>query len=177
MFFQEELFKYELNAETYYTLSDSEQKVIIEMAETICQQDRSHFLNNYKIDKNMSFFDMNKNGFGAELSFCRLTDSVFDSTTIEKDNHFLKPDTILNNGLSVDVKTTIYNSGKLLVRIGKEKKPFDLFVLMVGKFPTYRFCGYAKFDEVINEENISDLGWGKGYVLPQHKLHKVLNIF
>ena len=101
MFFQEELFKYELNAETYYTLSDSEQKVIIEMAETICQQDRSHFLNNYKIDKNMSFFDMNKNGFGAELSFCRLTDSVFDSTTIEKDNHFLKPDTILNNGLSV----------------------------------------------------------------------------
>jgi hypothetical protein len=48
---------------------------------------------------------------------------------------------------------------------------------MVGSFPTYKFCGYAKFDEVINEENISDLGWGKGYVLPQHKLHKVLNTF
>lgn len=164
----------QLLAGTSYTLSNSEQQMIVEMTESICKQDRSFFLNNFKIDKNMSFYEMNKNGFGAELSFCKIAQSKFDCTTIQKDNHFLKADTILNNGLSVDVKTTKYNSGKLLVRIGKEKKVVDLFALMIGTYPTYKFIGYAKFDEIINQENIMDLGWGKGYALPQEKLNKVL---
>ena len=130
---------------TKYNLIGEEQKLINNMSESICGQGRLHFTNNYQRDKSMKLHNMNLNGFGAELAFCKLCQIPFDSSTIEKESHFTKMDAILKNGKTVDVKNTVYSSGKLIVRTGKEHKVVDLYAIMIGTFPNFIFSGCASY--------------------------------
>jgi hypothetical protein len=43
---------------------------------------------------------------------------------------------------------------------------------MVGQCPTYKLVGYASARELFKEENIIDLGHGKGYALNQSQLQQ-----
>ena len=156
------------------SLSYRDQELIINMSMDICKQDRSYFIDNYKRDTAIDLYQMNLNGFGAELSFCRLCDIEFDSSTIQEENHFNKADAIMKDGRTVDVKNTTYPSGKLLVRTGKEKKYVDIYVLMIGVFPTFRFSGYIKYKDIIKPELIKNLGKGDSYCLDQSDLNKYL---
>ena len=81
---------------------------------------------------------------------------------------------MLNNGLTVDVKNTVYPKGKLIVRTGKEHKKVDLYALVTGTFPSFRFSGWKEYEIIIDKRLIVDLGWGPAYCLPQEKLNKVL---
>lgn len=168
--------KKELNYGDSYELNFKQQQIILNMADEIAKQDRSYFENNFKRDKSMDLAVMNINGFGAELAFCRLTDSKFDSTTIAKENHFLKDDAVLADGRTVDVKTTVYKTGKLLIRFGKEDKKVDLYALMIGEFPKYTFRGWISYDDIINQENIVEFPQGKSYVKTQQELNHNLII-
>jgi hypothetical protein len=161
---------------TKYSLNDYEQNLINNMSETICGQGRLHFTNNYQRDKSMKLHQMNLNGFGAELAFCRLCNVSFDSSTIEKESHFTKVDATLKNGKTVDVKNTVYSSGKLIVRTGKEQKIVDLYALMIGTFPNFIFSGWASYEQIIQPKFIKDLGWGSAYTLTQNELNKELGI-
>ena len=165
-----------LNHNTNHELTNEDKKIIEEMATNICNQDRSYFLNNYKIDKNVKLYQMNLNGFGAELAFCRLCDVEFDSSTIQKENHFNKEDATLKDGTTVDVKNTIYPNGKLLVRTGKEEKNIDIYALVIGKFPSFKFVGWSSYNDIIKPELKKDLGYGLTYCLPQNSLNKMLRI-
>jgi hypothetical protein len=165
-----------INAGTEYHLNADEQKMILEMAETICKQERSYFVEKYKRDKTIPLMEMNKNGFGAELAFCKLCEIEFDSSTVEKESHFNKVDAVLPDGTTVDVKTTVYRTGKLIVRHGKEQKVVDIYVLMTGTFPTFTFCGWSSYEQIIKEDNTENLGWGNAYSLTQDKLNKVITI-
>ena len=153
-----------------YKLTETDQQIIRDMATKIENQGRRYFKNNYKIDKSMLFYDMNVNGFGAELAFCRLFNTKFDMGTNQYENHFNKNDTVLNTGESVDVKTTKYKSGRLLVRLGKEKKKVDLYCLMIGEFPTFEFKGFARYDDIIDSSNIIEIKGVPSYALTQDKL-------
>lgn len=153
-----------------YMLTETEQQTIRDMATKIENQGRLYFNNNYKIDKSMRFFDMNLNGFGAELAFCKLFKTEFDSTTNQYENHFNKNDTVLNTGESVDVKTTKYKNGRLLVRLGKENKKVDLYSLMIGEFPKFEFKGFAKYNDIIDSRNIIEIKGVPTYALTQEQL-------
>lgn len=159
-----------------YQLNKDEQKVITNMSDVICGQGRLHFTNNYQRDKSMKLHQMNLNGFGAELAFCGLCNIPFDSSTIEKESHFTKVDAVLLNGKTVDVKNTIYSSGKLIVRTGKEQKIVDIYALMIGTFPNFIFSGWATYEAIIQSTLIQDLGWGPAYTLTQSQLNKELII-
>jgi hypothetical protein len=166
----------ELNYGDSYELNFDEQQIILNMADRIAKQDRSYFEINFKRDKSMDLAVMNINGFGAELAFCILTNSEFDSTTNPDENHFLKDDAVLADGRTVDVKTTVYKTGKLIIRCGKEEKKVDLYALMIGEFPKYTFRGWISYDDVIQDENILQLPQGKSYVKTQVELNHYLNI-
>lgn len=165
-----------IEAGVTYHLTPDEQKLIVEMSETICGQERSYFVDKYKRDKTIPLIEMNKNGFGAELAFCKLCGILFDSSTVEKESHFNKVDATLNDGTCIDVKTTVYKSGKLIVRTGKEEKIVDVYVLMTGSFPSFTFRGWATYEEIIKQENMENLGWGNAYSLSQGRLNKILTI-
>ena len=165
-----------LNYGTSLELTKSDQELIKDMSANICQQDRSYFVNNFKRDKTMKLYEMNLNGFGAELSFCRLCGVEFDSSTDQKESHFSNADAILKDGTTVDVKNTTYPNGKLLVRTGKERKLIDIYALVIGTFPVFKFSGWASYKDIIQQELIVDLGWGDSYCLPQTNLRKSLKI-
>lgn len=166
-----------LTAGTVYVLDELEIKAIQEMSDKICAQDRSFFIDNFKRDKLTPLNEMNLNGFGAELAFCKLCNVEFDYSTIEKESHFSKDDAVLKNGKTVDVKTTVYTNGKLLVRVGKEQKVVDIYALMIGKFPQFKFCGWAAYEEIIQVKNIVNyLSFGDSYTLTQSQLNNELEI-
>ena len=157
-----------------YKLTADEIELIKKMSADICSQDRSYFIDNFKRDKSTKLYNMNLNGFGAELAFCRLCDVIFDSSTDKNKNHFNNPDAVLHNNITVDVKTTVYKNGKLLVRKGKEEKRVDIYVLMVGEFPVFMYMGWADYDKIINPDTIINLGYGETYSMIQEKLNKAL---
>ena len=141
-----------------------------------CGKNPNYFINNYKRDKKRSLYEININGFGAELAFCRLCDVEFDSSTDSRENHFNNADAILKDGRTVDVKNTNYSYGKLLVRMGKEKKIVDIYALVIGTFPVFKFAGWASYADIIKPETIKDLGTGDSYCLTQNQLRKSLSI-
>jgi hypothetical protein len=113
-------------------------------------------------------------GFAAELAFSRLVNVYPDLTIGARHGGF---DCELNEyfGIRVDVKATRYRSGRLLATRGKfDVSDVDVYALMVGEMPTYRFVGWATKEELIQQANLSDLGRGVGYVLPQARLHREL---
>ena len=165
-----------LRSSTYLTLTKEDQQTIKDMSDAICKQDRSYFVDNFKRDKTMDLNRVNLNGFGAELAFCRLCEIEFDSSTNQGENHFNKTDATLKNGMTIDVKSTVYLSGKLIIRKGKENKKVNSYVLMIGEFPTFKFAGWTRYKDIIQEELIVDMGTGDSYLLPQGSLYKTLKI-
>ena len=164
----------ELKRGTKYTLSLEDRMAIIQMSERICEQKRQYFQDNFKRDKLTDLHTMNLNGFGAELAFCRLVNAEFDFTTDETENHFLNPDCTLADGKTIDVKTTIYPGGKLIVRTGKEDVHVDAYALMIGTFPSFTFRGWATYEEIIRDVNLQNLGYGDNYALEQGELESIL---
>lgn len=74
---------------------------------------------------------------------------------------------------TVDVKTTHYENGHLEVAITKQKGDVDIYALMVGEFPSYRYAGYAYADEVMVDGNIHEYpNGGKVWRVEQEWLHE-----
>lgn len=159
---------------TEITLDVADIILIKDMSAEIDRQDRSYFDNNFKRDRSIKTYRMAINGFGAELAFCRLCGVLFDSSVIKEENHFLKADAVLMTGKTVDVKSTKYPYGKLIVRLGKEEKYVDIYALMTGVFPTFVFRGWASYSDIIRDELVANLGHGDAYCLAQVKLNKTL---
>ncbi len=75
---------------------------------------------------------------GAELAFCKYMNVYPDLGWTE----WRSEDCITYNGKRIDVKWTDRPLGRLLVKDKEWENPPDIFVLMVGIFPSYRFAGY-----------------------------------
>ena len=118
-------------------------------------------------------FDIDLEGYGAELAFCKLF-NVYPDMSIVADPSADRTGDAIWMGKTVDVKTTKYKTGRLLAVRWKQKK--DLYALMVGTFPKYEFRGMATGDKLIRQENLTDLGHGEGYALGQHQLKGANNV-
>ena len=156
-----------------HTLIESDQEIIRKMAQEISDQGRSYFVNNLKRN-NVSLYETELEGFGAEMAFCRMVGSFFNRTTNENEDYSIKYDCVLPDGRTVDIKNTKYTNGKLLVLFGKERFVVDMYVLMTGVFPSYIFRGWAAYTDIIDQKNIKDLGYGPNYTFEQHQLNKTL---
>lgn len=156
-----------------HILIESDQEIIRKTAKEISDQGRLHFVNNLKRNK-FSLYETELEGFGAEMAFCRMVGSFFNRTTNENEDYSVKYDCVLPDGRTVDIKNTKYPNGKLLVLFGKERFVVDMYVLMTGVFPSYIFRGWAAYSDIINSENIKDLGYGPNYIFEQHQLNKTL---
>ena len=63
-----------------------------------------------------------------------------------------------------------------MVRLGKEKKYVDIYALVTGTFPVFKFSGWIGYKDIIKPEFIENLGTGDSYCLSQNKLNKILEI-
>lgn len=115
----------------------------------------------------MTNYEIDLEGFAAEMAFCKIANCYPDL-----DNRVDNGYDCVWQGRKVDVKTTRYKTGKLLATL-KDNKNADLYVLMIGEFPTYRLAGVIEASEFLVERNIRDLGRGRGYCLEQKYLKEL----
>jgi hypothetical protein len=110
-------------------------------------------------------------GIAGEIAFCKLM-NVYPDTDTEGDRPPF--DATLPDGRTVDVKTTKYPDGKLLVVPKKKNDPADIYALMIGEMPTYDFVGHLSASEVFIDARLADTGYGLSYTAKQGELDKEL---
>ena len=76
-------------------------------------------------------------------------------------------DLVTHSGTRIDVKTTTYATGRLLAKINTAYESIDVFVLVTTDYPTFTVRGWATKEQLINPENIINLGHGDGNLLNQ----------
>lgn len=76
-------------------------------------------------------------------------------------------------GMRYDIKSTKYKSGRLLCT-KKYNKDVDVYVLAIVNQNEVDLVGYAYSYQLINDNNLINLGHGEGYALEQYELLKFL---
>jgi hypothetical protein len=119
--------------------------------------------------------DAEINGFGAEMALAKFL-NVYPDFTLTKEQG--APDLWVSYGeervFRVDVKHTVYGSGKLIAPRWKKPEDTDLYVLVTGRMPEFTIVGWAWAEELLLEENLRDFGYGDQglcYSMVQSKLH------
>ena len=150
------------------TLNDAEQR----LATYIAKGRYNNARDNGVIDGKMgdqSNWQTDLEGIAAEIAFCRHM-NLYPDLKIDTPDNLPVHDAISHKGALIDVKSTQYPNGRLLAVLGKANKRCDVYALVTGTFPTYRIVGWVTQGELFNDENIIDLGHGKGYALEQSRL-------
>lgn len=105
-------------------------------------------------------------GIAGELAFCKAC-NVYPDLTLDA-----RPTVDCRvYGIGVDVKTTVYENGRLLVMMDKYDYPPQYYALVTGKFPgPYTVRGCVAATAVFRPDRIVDLGYGPTYAVPQEQL-------
>jgi hypothetical protein len=74
-------------------------------------------------------------------------------------------------GKRYDIKATTYKTGKLLCTV-KDNPDVDVYILAIVSNNEVDVIGWEYKENLRKEENLIDLGHGKGYALTQDKLQK-----
>jgi hypothetical protein len=105
-------------------------------------------------------------GFKAEYAFAKFF-NVFPDFGLSPRSG--SEDGKTNKGTRYDIKSTKYKTGNLLSTL-KVNNDIDVYVLAYVNDNEVDLIGWAKKEDLIKEENIKDLGHGKGYFLSREKL-------
>jgi len=106
-------------------------------------------------------------GFKAEYAFAKWKNIFPDFGLSPRSGSY---DGITNKGARYDIKSTKYKTGNLLSTL-KVNPDVDVYILAYVNDNIVCFIGWAYKSELIKNENIKDLGHGKGYFLSRNKLN------
>ena len=114
----------------------------------------------------MAGLDIDAQGVTAEYAVAKHFNVFFDLGLSPRTG---SADGVMN-GYSYDVKSTHHPLGKLLATL-KENPDVDMYIMCITPDRwTVRMVGWCWKKELINKNNIKDLGYGKGYALEQSQL-------
>ena len=113
----------------------------------------------------------NIQAIGAEIAFCRAA-NIYPNLNL---NGFEEWDCILPGGTKVNVKQSPKQDPNLdlLVQIKNYKRYPDIYVLMIGEFPTCRHAGWIEKEKVIRPERINYHLPKPAYTYPRRHLKGV----
>jgi hypothetical protein len=147
------------------TLNEAEQLVAKFLADSRHKKARRNNIRNGRLGP-QSDWETDLEGMSAEIAACRLLNLYPDLQTETIPVY----DMVSKNGWTIDVKTTKYETGKLLAVRGKVASRSDFYMLMIGSFPKYRCAGFASAESLLSDETLTDLGRGLGHALEQNDL-------
>lgn len=151
-------------------LSKAERKLAYYVARKRYESARSAGVANSRIGP-QSNEQTDLDGIAAEIAFCKAFNIYPD---LEIDSvAFPDFDCVLSDGRTVDVKATRYESGRLIAAKWKKPESVDLYALMVGVFPEYRFAGVMESVELINPQRLCQMPKGKAYAASQNELTSI----
>ena len=106
-------------------------------------------------------------GFKAEYAFAKWKNIFPDFGLSPRSGSY---DGVTHQGARYDIKSTKYKRGNLLSTL-KVNPDVDVYILAYVNYDTVSFVGWAYKEDLIKDENIKDLGHGKGYFLNRNKLN------
>ncbi len=118
---------------------------------------------------NQDGVDADVQGFKAEYAFAKANNLFPDFGLSPRSGSY---DGITRNNNRYDIKSTSHKRGNLLSTL-KINKDVDIYILAVVDNNIVDFVGWASKETLIKDENIKDLGHGRGYFLSRHKLNKL----
>jgi hypothetical protein len=150
------------------TLDQSEIKICEWIAKNRYASNRNGGVSDKKIGP-QSCEETDLEGICGEFAFCKAMNLYPDMSISPRKGG----DDVIMNGDKIDIKTTKYKTGKLLARWSKNENPSDVYVLIIGQKPNYNIVGWCSADDLIRDENLIDLGYGKTYGLEQTALKPI----
>lgn len=109
--------------------------------------------------------DIDEDGVIGEYAFCKHWNIFFDPSVSPRSGSY---DCLLHHR-RFDIKTTRHKEGKLIATM-KHNPDVDIYALAVLIGNTVLFPGYALQNDLCQESNITDLGYGSGYAMTQSQL-------
>lgn len=150
------------------TLNDAEQRLARYLAGQRYESNRNQGVTNNRVGP-QSDEVTDLEGIAAEIAFCKLFNVYPDLEHSCKD----PADAYTTSMGATDVKATKYRNGRLLAVKGKLGLIHpDSYALMIGEFPAYRFVGFVASGELLDENNLIDLGHGETFGVTQSQLHQ-----
>jgi hypothetical protein len=114
--------------------------------------------------------DLDLLGYSGELAFAKVANH-FPITDVDGPT----PVDCVVNGITVDVKTTEYITGHLVVRPKHKGKSAQSFVLMTGTMENgFHYRGWMWAEDVFQDKYLGTLGRGPTYKVPQSDLNQGL---
>lgn len=151
------------------TLNPTEQKICQWLANQRNDTDHNSGVIDAKIGKRTGSYEINLEGVASEFAFCKLF-NLFPDFSIEPRSGGCD---CIKDGKRIDVKSTRYQTNThLVVKKSTKRGQSDIYALMVGLFPTYRYAGYATEEQIFQEKNLKSWGYeGKeAYSIPEKEL-------
>jgi hypothetical protein len=152
---------------TVILLNSGEQDVCIFAAQSRMKYAEIYKRKNLKVSDDDAF-QIDLNGFGAEMAFCKMNNLYPDFSNEAKKNGIDIGDALLD-GKRVDIKTTKRKNGHLIAGTWKEQT-VDVYALLVGEFPEYEFKGYMPACELFKENRLKNLSTRPCYAAKQNEL-------
>lgn len=153
-----------------YTLTDLEQKICSVGAKMRYVANRKAGVEISKVAPN-SHRDVEVIGLAGELAVARYLNIYPDLTTFIRKGG---TDLVTHDGKHIDVKSTFYHTGKMISQYKYNYDDVDLFVLVTTKyFPKVVIRGWTKKKELINEDKVGNLGYGKVFCMEQKELRNI----
>lgn len=152
------------------TLNESEQAIVNWIATQRNKANRDANTYSYPTVSGMSGFEIDQQGFGGELAFCRMCNVFPDLNTVNRSawERTDQGDCKLR-GYTVDVKTAKRADSALWVPERKNGS-VQLYALVVGVFPTFKMVGFAWSEFVFDEKHRRETAQGVQYVVRQDEL-------
>ena len=144
-------------------LNSNEQKIAVLIAEQRYKTNREMGIKNRKAGS-QSTYQTEVEGVGGELAFGKAFNLYPDFSTTRGDYDLKIADT------TIDVKTTHYFTGRLIVPTTKNISDCDVYVLVVGEMPNYTIVGWLQSQHIINDEHRGNVGTGPVYLAEQSEL-------
>ncbi len=128
----------------------------------------NHKVINRKMASRKTNKEISEIGALSEIAFCKMMNLYPDLSY-----HPRKGSADCSvNGLNIDVKVTKVDNGQLLVTPKKEiDGGIDLFVLLIGLGRKFTYKGWMYARDIFNDKNMTDLGYGPTYAIPQENLY------
>lgn len=161
-------------------LSRAEQKLAHFIARNRNGNNRSFNVTNLKISSEDPH-TVDLEGIAGELAFCRMF-NVYPDLDTDREPPHPHYDCVIPPppGFRIDVKTTKYDNGKLLVdsRKGAKTDSVDYYALMTGDFPgPYTFKGLIAKEQMIRPDRLAMFCGYKSYIAEQSELTDELSLF
>lgn len=157
------------------TLDEGEQRLAIYFGRQRNAFKHSNNVCDERVAATFSSEDVHINGMGGEIAACKLLNRYPDFAV----GHIKSRGDLFVRGMAIDVKVanlSRYDDAMLLVRQTKAKNPADIYLLMVGRLPTYVCAGWIPAAKILQPDNLRSMrpGYPPSHAMHQSRLNKNL---